>query len=468
MKRALAMLTTAALVGPSSALADPCGMVPPISIGDDTGPPIRRIGLQKTYMFFADGVETIALRPGFSGDVDNFGMLIPFPSPPAIRKIPDEIFSHVAYAAEPPEILVDLRPRPRSRMRSMADVDAPTAAKSAEAPLRFDEVKVLRQEAIGMYEVAVLEAGSARALQLWMDQHGYRYPKGMDDAANDYVALRWCFVAVKTRVGNKAGVTPRAGMRKAQPQLPKGASFDGHVQAMAFRFLTETPVIPMRLSTFNAGELRNVVYLLTDRPQKITGLPSSFVKRQINGRELFDNLTGPRPIRILGGTVHQLVEQQSWRNWAQERDPTPYVSMARDLFASDVLAAAERQLSHPHEELEKALLDIGEHLMLRGPAHDGLLAQRVQQDQATALKGMLPKLKRLTLSIVDGDFPREHLAKNNLTLARYSMPKRENNRVAYDPPQHGPNAVNYGGIVHRGPLPEARPPQKPRPGGRPR
>ena len=38
-------------------------------------------------------------------------MLIPFPTPPAIRKVPDQIFSHIAAAIDLPEVIVDLRNR---------------------------------------------------------------------------------------------------------------------------------------------------------------------------------------------------------------------------------------------------------------------------------------------------------------------------------------------------------------------
>ena len=69
----------------SSAAADPCGMVPPIYTGG--GQPITRIGEQKTYVFYKDGIETFVIRPGFSGKVDEFGMLIPFPAAPAVRKV---------------------------------------------------------------------------------------------------------------------------------------------------------------------------------------------------------------------------------------------------------------------------------------------------------------------------------------------------------------------------------------------
>lgn len=89
------------------ASADPCGMVPPIYPGQEI--PLSRVGLQQTYVSYKDGVETFVIRPGFTGKVDQFGMLIPFPTPPAIRKVPDHIFGHIAAAVDPPEVVVDLR-----------------------------------------------------------------------------------------------------------------------------------------------------------------------------------------------------------------------------------------------------------------------------------------------------------------------------------------------------------------------
>jgi hypothetical protein len=64
-------------------------MVPPIYTGAEA--PITRIGLQQTYVYFDDGVESFVIRPGFRGKIDSFGMLIPFPTPPSLRKVPDSI-----------------------------------------------------------------------------------------------------------------------------------------------------------------------------------------------------------------------------------------------------------------------------------------------------------------------------------------------------------------------------------------
>ena len=82
MNRNLSVGIALALFGVTTALADPCGMVPPIYQGQGT--PITRVGEQTTYVFYKDGVETFVIRPGFSGKVDEFGMLIPFPTPPAL------------------------------------------------------------------------------------------------------------------------------------------------------------------------------------------------------------------------------------------------------------------------------------------------------------------------------------------------------------------------------------------------
>ena len=55
---------------------------------------------------------------------------------------------------------------------------------------------------------------------------------------------------------------------------------------MGFRFKSEELVVPMRLSAFNKGELRNVVYLLTDGPRKIRAIPEEYVVRQVSGIDL--------------------------------------------------------------------------------------------------------------------------------------------------------------------------------------
>ena len=437
--------------GVATAHADPCGMVPPIYSGG--GVPIVRIGEQQTFVFFKAGVETFVIRPGFSGKVDEFGMLIPFPTPPAIRKVPDHIFPHIAAAVDPPEVVVDLRWRGEMRKaasRGKGGKDDGLAFRESDK----EEVRVLSQEAVGMYEVAVLEAGSAAALKRWMDQHGYRYPDGMDKVCEEYIDDSWCFVAIKTKVGQKQNVDPQPGQRTVDPHLPAGSTFDGHVQAMGFRFKTDELVVPMRLSAFNDGELRNIVYLLTDGPRKIRAIPEEYVMRQISGRQLFGNVTEPLPLRIIGGTEKDLSDWH--RQWLPaQRDPEPKNGAAKDLFASDLLAVSSGQLSLPHEEQEKELLAIGEHLGLRGGAIDILNTASLKADRDQTIDKALVDLAQLTLTVVDGDFPREVLSGQNLAFAEYRMPRRRNSAQLYDAKLKGP-APQQPGVLKLGKLSPAK------------
>ena len=210
-----------------------------------------------------------------------------------------------------------------------------------------------------MYEVAVLEAGSPAALKRWMDNHEYKFPVGMEDACGDYIKDKWCFVAVKTKVGQKKGVDPKPGQRTVNAKLPSGSTFDGSVQAMGFRFKTDELVVPMRLSSFNAGELRNVIYLLTDGPKKVRATPEEYVVRQISGERLYKNITQLLPLRVIGGVVSEIPAYRR-KTLPKERDPEPKNGAAKDLFAGDLLAVSSKRLSLPHEEKEKELLRIGE------------------------------------------------------------------------------------------------------------
>ena len=409
------------------ATADPCGMVPPIGAGTV---PLQRDGAQRTYVMHSRGFETMVLRPGFTGDVEHFGMLIPFPSPPAIRKIDDATFAHIEAAVDPPVVNVNIYDPFQGYLEDeMADMDRPRPSmpEKSEEGLAYTEVRVLREEAVGMYQVAVLEAGSPRALSAWMEENGYRYPEGMDAVTGDYVKAEWCFVAVKAKVAGNKGATPGPGMRSAPMDRPSGSTFDGHVQGMGFRFESEQPVVPMRLSVFNGEDPRNVVYMLADQPMRIDGVPKELVVRQVNGEQLYSNLTDPLDLVFSGGTEKD-VAQANIDALASMRDPSPYVMQARVLFSSDLLAARTGELSLDHEESEKELLNISEALGLRGVEIDALHQGQLSAEREQATDGALDDVKEMHLTVLDGVFPQELLAAQNLSFSSYAMPMAKNNK----------------------------------------
>ena len=438
------IVATAALFASTEALADPCGMVPPANVG---GPNValKRTGPQKTYVFHDEGIETFVIRPGYTGNVEEFGMLVPFPAPPAIRKVPDAIFEQIAAAVDPPEVVVDLRPpMPYPPMSAVAGA-APGGAKGSASGLDRDEVRVLRQEAVGMYEVAVLEAGSAKALEKWMTEHKFRYPKGMDSVTEDYVKVGWCFVAVKTRVADKGATDPKPGMKKSpKTALPAGASFDGYIQGMGYRFPSKELVLPMRLSTYNdADDRRQVVYVLARDPLHFAGMADDLVKRQLPGKKLRSNVSDPLPLRIFGGTFAD-IPKAKLEQIASLRDPTPHNGDARALFTSDLIAAESKTLNLDHEEKEKELLNIGERLGLRGPEIDKVHKAVIDEEATKLGTKTLGKLDRMTLTVVDGQFPFELMRDKDLTFRTFKMKAEKNDAVAYDARKLGPGAVKEG------------------------
>ncbi len=425
----------------SPAKSDPCGMVPPIFTGK--GSPIKRIGLQQTYVYFDKGVESFVIRPGFQGKVDNFGMLIPFPSPPALRKVPDNVFDQIAAAVDPPEVVVDLRPKPEFMMDMAAEGAAPM---SFSASRKKSGVKVLKEEAVGMYEVAVLEAGSAAALKKWMDKNKFQYPKGMDSVCEEYITEGWCFVAVKTKVGTKKGADPRAGQRSAKTELPTGSVFDGTVQGLGFRFKTDELVVPMRLSAFNPGDMRNVVYMLTRGGKKIRSIPEEYVVRQLKGKQLVKHLTMPLPLRIIGGTNKDIPDHRRKR-LATDRDPNPKNGVAKHLFVSDIVATNTEGYSLEYEESEKELLRVGEHFGLRGVEIDKIMEKVTAEEAEKLVAKTMPQLAELTLTVVDGDFPREIVAKQNLKFDDFAIASSRNKRELYDTKRHAPGGKQEGILI---------------------
>lgn len=440
MKHALRLAVCCLLlVVGTDLLADPCGMVPPRNLGHT----LIRKGLQMTYVFFRDGIETIAIRPGFAGSASEFGMLVPFPSPPTVKKAPQDLFEQIAAAIDPPEVHVAV-----TRRRGPVSYGGPaTGGPGTGGPaVKKEEVVVLDRDAVGMYELVVLAAGSAAALERWMTEHGFRFPVGMDRACEQYIEQGWCFVAVKVRVGLASGAQPRPGQRSVDVDLPPGARFEGAVQAMAFRFRTPEPVVPMRLSAFNEGSLRNILYVLTDRPLRLRSLPSELVVRQVDGRRLRRNLTEPLPMRVSGGTAEDIPLARR-ATLPTERAPGPHNGRAGRLFAGDLRAAGLDLLILDHEEVEKELATVAATLRLGTPELDDLLTAAAEEQAARARRQALRNLDDLTLTVIDGDLPREFLADTDLTFEEFAMSSERNRPERYDAREFGPAKKRSGRLI---------------------
>ncbi|CAG0997428.1 hypothetical protein PLCT2_02848 [Planctomycetaceae bacterium] len=424
--------------------ADPCGMVPPLYAGKT--PQIERTGLKKTYVFYKNGIETFAIKPGFKGKLSEFGMLVPVPSTPSIKKIADKTFEHLDAAIDPPEIEVWVGPDRRWAEDAAGPTSAVGLGGGGGGGLAYrDRVNVIKQEAVGMYTVVVLEAGSSKALKKWMDENGYRFPDGMEGTCEEYIGQGWQFVAVKAKVGAKPGVDAAPGKTGTDENLPEQAEWDGLGQGMAFRFKTPKLVVPMRLSTFNAGDTHNVVYMLTDKPVQIENIPKEFVVRQVSGQDLYLNLTQPLPLRLMGGTEKDLTPEHI-ASVAHKRDPAPHNGIARELFCADLVAARLANTTLEFEEREKDYLNISHELGLDGEEIDTLHRQAAKVERGQEYDAALVDLLDMTLTVIDGMFDKDVLRRDNLNFASYEMPAARNTPANYHAPTHGVGRAYQEGI----------------------
>jgi hypothetical protein len=343
-------------------------------------------------------------------------MLIPFPKVPDIRKVSDNIFTHLKQAIDPPEIVIDMRPV-RELAKEVSDFRQDA---QAGEELYLGRVTVLKEEAVGMYQVAVLAAEDPQALEAWMTAHQYVYPKGMDGVCAEYIEAKWCFVAVKANVGSQSAVEPKPGMRKADALVDDATGFEGAVQAMGFRFRIDEPVVPMRLSAFNEGDLHNIVYVFSDRSLKIPELPEKFVQGKISGEQLFKNMTEPLPVKVLGGTIEQAEQMGYFKMPQYNRDPRPKNGDAYDLLSSDLLAVKTGELTHPFEAREKELLKIGERLGLRGEEVDKLIGEVIAKERLAAAEAVKDAYQGMVLTVIEGDFPRDVIARQNLHFEAFA------------------------------------------------
>ncbi len=90
------------------------------------------------------------------------------------------------------------------------------------------------------------------------------------------------------------------------------------------------------------------------------------------------------------------------------------------------------------------LLRIGEHFGLRGPEIDKLNLAALDKEREKAVKDALGDLKKMTLTVIDGDFPREVVGAQNLIFGEYRMPARRNSAEFYDAKDKKPAGKREG------------------------
>jgi len=203
-------------------------------------PPDRNIteAGQKAIIFYDEGKEDLILSIAFTGDISNFGWLIPVPEKPEVNRSSDKAFEKLEELTLPKKNLLEkikdwsFGNLGRGYFRDGLS-EGLTPQKITKEP-----VSVLETKKVGVFDIAVLLATDSGALSEWLSKNNYNLPQGAESLLEDYIENKWYFVAAK--------INPFAFSIFELPGLNTG-----HATPVKISFRTKNLVYPLKISSLN-------------------------------------------------------------------------------------------------------------------------------------------------------------------------------------------------------------------------
>ncbi len=124
-------------------------------------------------------------RAAFDTKVPYFGFLVPTPTQPTLKEAPDKLFQDMEEWTKP-EVVTRVVQRPRGHVgRTMMPM-------SAAPP---GSVSVLDRQRVAGLEAVVLKATDAKALEEWLQEHGYATRPELMKWLEPYIKQGWMITA---------------------------------------------------------------------------------------------------------------------------------------------------------------------------------------------------------------------------------------------------------------------------------
>ena len=195
----------------------------------------------------------LTMANDFEGDVKDFAVVIPVPTfieRGQINVAEKALIDHLdAYTA--PRLVEYFDPDPCIRYEALkhmkADGNLPeTAALERERRASASGVTIEASYTVGEYDILILSANESKGLIKWLNESGYRVPKGADKVVGSYLKQGMRFFVAKVNL---------------EEQQKSGYSY---LRPLQVAFESNKFMLPIRLGTLNAkGEQELYVYALT-------------------------------------------------------------------------------------------------------------------------------------------------------------------------------------------------------------
>jgi len=247
------------------------------------------VGSQQAVIAFRDGVETLIIRPTYHTDSQTVGWVLPLPAEPTELTVahagmfpslvaslqPNVKYSLRHWRAVPAAVLTILLPlslivlfgrdaKARRRLALLwlasliiaggliAFVRSAASGSDDAIAFRVSRVREVAARRIGHYDVRILQADDASALDRWLSENGLAELSDQARAvAADYVAKGWCFAVATLRQDGR-------GLARPHP--------------IAATFRTPRPVYPVRLTALADSDVQVELVVIADGRARAPGL----------------------------------------------------------------------------------------------------------------------------------------------------------------------------------------------------
>jgi len=211
----------------------------------------------KVILARAEDRTVITMANDYKGELQDFAIVVPVPEvlkENQINVTENRIIDHVdAYTA--PRLVEYFDPDPcqqiqYERMMSMADSSAPRVAamRKGNKSAKSLGVTIEAEYTVGEYDIAILSAKQNDGLLTYLNQEGYKLPKGTEKILGSYIKQDMKFFLAKVNLKKQA----KSGFSYLRP--------------LQIAFNSNKFMLPIRLGTLNANGPQDIIlYTLTKK-----------------------------------------------------------------------------------------------------------------------------------------------------------------------------------------------------------
>jgi hypothetical protein len=223
-----------------------------------------------------EGNRTVlSMQNNYQGPPEDFAMVVPVPvvlKKEMVKTLPRDVFGRVDALSAPrlveywevdPCYVEPQYPEEEGAYDKMA----PMKMRSGGAPGGEPLVKVEARFEVGEYDIVILSAKDALALETWLKQNKYKIPDGAEPLFRPYIQTGMKFFVAKV---NAKKVTFEKGMAKLSP--------------LRFHYDSEKFELPVRLGLINAKDKQDLIVHVLARNQRyeLANLPNVTIPTNID------------------------------------------------------------------------------------------------------------------------------------------------------------------------------------------